>query len=109
MLAKDHRIRRPAQFAALIRAGRRGASRWAVVYVQPTVGPWRAGTVVSKAVGNSVERHRVVRRLRAIAAARLPGIDPSLDVVVRALPGAAHATYAQLDDAVCRALAKALR
>jgi ribonuclease P protein component len=56
-----------------------------------------------------VERHRVVRRLRAIAAARLPGIDPSLDVVVRALPGAAHATYAQLDDAVCRALAKALR
>lgn len=49
------------------------------------------GFVVSKAVGNAVERNRVKRRLRAIMAARVEDLD-GCSVVVRALPAARLAT-----------------
>ncbi|MDR1118293.1 MAG: ribonuclease P protein component, partial [Bifidobacteriaceae bacterium] len=90
MLPRDHRMRRPAAFASTIRRGRRAGGRLAVVYRAPAAGQgWTAGFVVSKAVGNSVARHRVTRRLRAVAAELLPRVSPPQDVVVRALPGAA--------------------
>ncbi|SDC80161.1 ribonuclease P protein component [Actinokineospora iranica] len=56
----------------------------------------RVGFVVSKAVGNAVVRHRVARRLRHIAAARLGTLPPGSTLVVRALPRAATATSAEL-------------
>jgi ribonuclease P protein component len=71
--------------------------------------PPRVGLVVSKAVGNAVVRNRTKRRLRAIAATRLSGIPDGYDVVVRANPAAAKATYAELDDALTRQLAKVCR
>jgi len=54
----------------------------------------RIGFVVSGALGNAVTRNRVKRRLRHLAAAHVAdapvGIDSfALDIVVRALPGAA--------------------
>ena len=54
----------------------------------------RIGFVVSGALGNAVTRNRVKRRLRHLAAAHVAdapvGIDSIvLDIVVRALPGAA--------------------
>lgn len=58
--------------------------------------PTRVGFVVSKAVGNSVVRHRVIRRLRAQVADRLSLLPPGADVVVRAAPAAASATSGQL-------------
>jgi ribonuclease P protein component len=51
----------------------------------------RAGFVVGKAVGNSVVRHRVTRRLRAVVAAELHRLPASADLVVRARPEAADA------------------
>jgi ribonuclease P protein component len=56
----------------------------------PSSGP-RAGFVVGKAVGNSVVRHRVTRRLRAVVAAELHRLPASADLVVRARPEAAEA------------------
>jgi ribonuclease P protein component len=80
-----------------------------VVYAAPAAGrSWTVGLIVSKAVGNSVARHRVTRRLRAAAAHQVPQAAPHQDVVVRALPGAGAATYAELSDAVRRGLAKAV-
>ncbi len=69
--------------------------------------PARVGFVVSRAVGNSVVRHRVVRRLRAIAAPRLDTLPASTDLVVRANPPAATATSAELAAAFDRALHRA--
>ena len=69
--------------------------------------PARVGFVVSKAVGNSVVRHRVVRRLRALAASRLSTLDAATELVVRANPAAAHATSVQLGEALDSALARA--
>jgi len=56
----------------------------------------RVGFVVSKAVGNSVVRHRVVRRLRHVVRARLGTVRPGCTLVVRALPSAATAASAEL-------------
>ncbi|MBB4687244.1 ribonuclease P protein component [Amycolatopsis jiangsuensis] len=56
----------------------------------------RAGFVVSKAVGNSVVRHRVTRRLRHLVSARLGTLPQGSSLVVRALPPAATASSAEL-------------
>ena len=60
-----------------------------------TPGP-RAGFVVGKAVGNSVVRHRVTRRLRAVVRDELRRLPPTADLVVRARPEAAEATSDRL-------------
>jgi ribonuclease P protein component len=51
----------------------------------------RAGFVVGKAVGNSVVRHRVTRRLRAVVASELHRLPVTADLVLRARPEAAEA------------------
>lgn len=56
----------------------------------------RVGFVVSKAVGNSVVRHRVSRRLRHQMAERLGQLPAGTAVVVRALPPAATASSAEI-------------
>ena len=56
----------------------------------------RAGFVVGKAVGNSVVRHRVTRRLRAVVREELHRLPPTADLVVRARPEAGAATSALL-------------
>ena len=109
MLPARHRLRHREDFARAVR-GRRSGSRLVVVHVrasQPTV-PWcRVGFVVSKAVGNAVTRNRVKRRLRAVASDLLPGLPAGYDVVVRANPAAAEATYAELQADVARGLQRA--
>jgi ribonuclease P protein component len=56
----------------------------------------KVGFVVSKAVGNSVVRHRVTRRFRHVVSARLGTLLPGSSLVVRALPPAASASSAEL-------------
>lgn len=60
------------------------------------VGGPRFGLVVSKAVGDSVTRHRVSRRLRHIAADLMGGLDSDLMVVIRANPASATASHDDL-------------
>ena len=55
-----------------------------------------AGFVVGKAVGNSVVRHRVTRRLRAVTRGELDRLPATADLVVRARPEAASADSADL-------------
>jgi ribonuclease P protein component len=56
----------------------------------------RAGFVVGRAVGNSVVRHRVTRRLRAVVRDELHRLPGTADLVVRARPDAAEATSERL-------------
>ena len=60
----------------------------------PDAGPVgaRAGLVVGRAVGNSVVRHRVTRRLRAVVRGELHRLPPTADLVVRARPEAGSAS-----------------
>jgi ribonuclease P protein component len=71
--------------------------------------PPRVGFVVSKSVGNAVVRNRTKRRLRASIGSRLSDIPSGFDLVVRANPAAATATYAELDAALAHHLPRALR
>jgi len=67
-------------------------------------GDTKIGFVVSKAVGNSVLRHRVTRRLRHLFRSRLGTVVPGCTLVVRALPPAAEATSAELGKDIDSAL-----
>jgi ribonuclease P protein component len=66
----------------------------------------RIGLVVGKAVGTSVVRHQVSRRLRAQLRERLERIPAGATLVVRALPETASAPSAVLGHDLSRGLDK---
>ena len=68
----------------------------------------RAGFVVGKSVGNSVVRHRVTRRLRAVVRAELGRLPDRADLVVRARPEAADADSTVLQRDLASALDRLL-
>ena len=100
MLPKDRRLTTRTEIARSLR-GRRAGSAVLVVHAAPAARPGHArlGLAVGKAVGGSVVRHRVSRRVRHVFAAQLPAWDAAdLDVVVRALPPAAAASSVEIAD-----------
>ena len=66
------------------------------------------GLVVSKAVGNSVARNRVKRRLRHQVRPVLDRLPPGTRLVVRALPPAATTSSADLAAQLDRCVSKSL-
>jgi ribonuclease P protein component len=60
--------------------------------------------VVAKTVGNAVVRNRVRRQLRQLAAETISFHPNGMDIVVRVLPEAAHATPEQLHKAWSQAI-----
>ncbi|KJL38431.1 ribonuclease P protein component [Microbacterium terrae] len=61
---------------------------------------------MSKQVGGAVVRNTVRRRLKAVCAQSLPGLGAGGDIVIRALPTAASASFDELRDEVSRCLAR---
>lgn len=95
MLPAPSRLRNPTDFRDTLRQGVRSGRSGLVVHARRVdEPPSRVGLIVSKAVGNAVNRNRVKRRLRHLAAAALPGVPFPVDVVVRALPAATTADLA---------------
>lgn len=107
MLPAANRMRRSTDFATVVRAGVRAAGGPVVLHHRAAVAESSypvVGLVISKAVGGSVARHRVARRLRAQLAQRLDRLPGGSGTVVRALPGSAQANSAELGAALDRAL-----
>ena len=99
MLSSDHRLTEGASFREAVRTGRRSGTRTVVVHLASSdtaARPPQVGFVVSKAVGNAVVRNRVKRRLRHLAREHLTSLPGPAVLVVRALPAAATASYAEL-------------
>ena len=112
VLPATARLTHRDDFTASVRRGRRIGRKLVVMHVlladavavvDPSAGP-RVGFVVSKAVGCSVVRHRVARRLRHLMRGRLSRLPAGSRVVVRALPAAAAADSAALGRDLDRAL-----
>jgi len=111
VLPIDARLRSAADFAVVVKSGRRAGTRRLVVHLLPTgqqSGP-RAGFVVSAKVGNSVVRHQITRRLRPIVCELLPTLAAGTSLVIRALPAAAGASARDLGSDLRSGLATALR
>ncbi|MBA8829326.1 ribonuclease P protein component [Alpinimonas psychrophila] len=106
MLDRAHRLTHPRDFTRVARRGRRKAGKFVVCHSLlvsqednspvsvPSDRGTRFGIVSSKAVGNAPTRNRVRRRLREIARELMT--EPVGDVVIRALPGSADASWDQL-------------
>lgn len=71
-----------------------------------TDGPARFGFIISRQVGGAVVRNTVRRRLKALCFEALDSVTPGSDVVIRALPSAASASFADLRTDVAKCLAR---
>ncbi|WP_179561107.1 ribonuclease P protein component [Microbacterium sp. AK009] len=108
MLARSHRLTRGSDYKAVVRRGRRCAGAHTVTYAlraADSAAP-RFGFIVSRQVGGAVVRNTVRRRLKAVCAEALADVGDGRDVVIRALPSAASATFADLRADVTRCLSR---
>ena len=100
MLPARSRLR-DHQLATTVKRGTRVGRRYLIVHFMAASGSSdeepKVAFAVSKSVGGSVVRHRVVRRLRHVVASHLRDLPAGSCVVVRALPAAAAASSADLD------------
>jgi ribonuclease P protein component len=107
VLSPEHRLRRRSEFSDVVRRGRRASGPLLTVHLLATEVPGvRAGLVVSKAVGGSVVRSRVSRRLRHLLRPVVATLPDGTRLVVRAAPSAAAASAIALDADLRSALAR---
>jgi ribonuclease P protein component len=112
VLPAAHRLVDGETFRTAVRRGRRAGSRTVVAHLLvdgADEAPAQVGFVVSKAVGNSVVRNRVKRRLRHLTRDHLPQLQElpgRVVLVVRALPGAATASYEGLGADLSHAISR---
>ena len=93
MLPRAARLHRSADFTEVVRRGRRASRSTLTVHLLAgDDGAARAGLVVSRAVGGSVVRSTVSRRLRHLLRDRLDALPTGSRLVVRAGPAAATAS-----------------
>lgn len=99
-------LTKPHQYAQVYARGSAHYSDLVVLRATPSGLPFtRCGFSVGKKVGKAVVRNKVKRRLREIA--RLTPIKSGWDIVLIARPGAAAASYADLDRATADLLGRA--
>lgn len=102
---------RSAEFSDAVKRGVRASQPDLVVHVCRENGGSgavpRIGFIVSKSVGNAVERHRVARRLRHAARGLLTEFESGDRVVVRALPGSRSAISPRLREELRAGLRRA--
>jgi ribonuclease P protein component len=102
---------RSTEFGTTVNRGVRAVQPDIVVHARRSGGADadgpKVGLVVAKTVGNSVQRHRVARRLRHVARAVIADLDPADRIVIRALPTSRHAVSGRLEQQLRMALDRA--
>ena len=106
MLAKANRITSADDYRFIVRRGAKVAGAHTVSYIRSREAgsDARFGFIVSKKVGSAVRRNLVRRRLKAAGREFVDGGVSAVDVVVRALPTASGAAFAELRDELGAAL-----
>jgi ribonuclease P protein component len=108
VLAKANRITSADDYRFIVRRGAKVAGAHTVSYIRSREAgaDARFGFIVSKKVGTAVRRNLVRRRLKAAGREFVDGGVTAVDVVVRALPAAAAADYADLRRELADALSE---
>jgi len=96
VLPQKYRLTSPTDFSRVTKSGVRVGSGNFFLYLLHDASATadsnpRAGLIISKAVGGSVIRHKVARRLRHQLAQHMASLKPGSMIVVRALTGARDA------------------
>ena len=97
VLAKSARLTESGDFARATKSGIRFSSTNFVGYLYintPAIDPARAGLIISKAVGGSVARHRLARKIRHCLRESYPILPAGALLVVRGLNNSAQADCA---------------
>ena len=110
MLARVNRVVTADDYRATVRTGRKSVSAHAAVYLRrrEEIAAPRFGFIVSKAVGNAVQRNLMRRRLKTVCAGILGTVPDGLDLVIRMLPGAAQITWSNLEQEMTVLLTRGL-
>ncbi len=111
MLPARYRMTLSTEFGTTVNQGVRAVQPDIVVHARrcddSVQGGPKVGLVVAKTVGNSVQRHRVARRLRHVARSVIADLTPADRVVIRALPSSRYAISARLEQQLRVALKRA--
>jgi len=109
VLARANRIVRGADYRSVVRTGSRYRAPNTLSYVRlsPHGEVARFGFIVGKTVGSAPVRNTVRRRLKAAAYALLPETPAGADIVIRALPAAAQASWSTLHQEISQAIHRA--
>lgn len=112
MPAWHHRVTRGEDYRRVVRKGNRVGGASCITYAvsrsaaDATAPPARFGYIISKAVGNAVTRNLVRRRMKFVTDELLREGAAGVDVVFRALPKAATASFDDLRREMRRAYDK---
>jgi ribonuclease P protein component len=108
VLPARNRMTRSTDFGQTVNRGVRAVQPDLVVHALRAVDDGsdapKIGLVVSKSVGNAVQRHRVSRMLRHAARGVLDEVGAGDKVVIRALPSSRYAISARLEQELRTAL-----
>jgi ribonuclease P protein component len=95
-------MRRSTDFDATVKHGTRAVQPDLVIYARPgdtaAADPPKVGLIVGRSVGSAVQRHQLARRLRHVARGVADGLQPSEQVVIRALPSSRNLGSARLEE-----------
>lgn len=98
---KQVRLLRSVEFRKVYEQGRRRSLDFLLAFALRTGNSVsRIGLTVPRAVGNSVERNRVKRRLREVVRRCLPELGPGWDIVFNARQSATRADYQAFEHTV---------
>jgi ribonuclease P protein component len=99
MLPASARLRKSSDISAVMKSGARFSAKLVVLHVaQSSSEHTKFAFAVGKNVGNSVVRHKVTRQLRHAITPLIGSFPTGSYVVVRALPEANQASFAQISE-----------
>jgi len=102
---KQVRLLRSVEFRKVYEQGRRRSLDFLLAFaLQNGKSVSRIGLTVPRAVGNSVERNRIKRRLREVVRKRLPELGPGWDIVFNARQSANRVDFQAFDQTVSKFL-----
>lgn len=108
MLKKENRLKKRKSFAYIHNKGKRvGNDVLTLAFVNANVREVKIGFSVSKKVGNSVVRHRAIRKMRAVARELLPQIDQNNTIIFTAKEGIDKKSNQEIKDAMTNVLSRA--